>query len=123
MDKIQAVRSVRRSGTFIGGGGFEARVVQENRRPNLVREEFTLQGYQSEMSTRLREIVNRSLIDFELLEVHVLPGDLEALLSFLGNPLEYWIVENRNKAWDSGGYEEENSAQFSGFAPHSNPGI
>ena len=44
IEKIQAARSVRRSGTFIGGGGFEAHVVQENRRPNLVREEFSLQG-------------------------------------------------------------------------------
>ena len=44
IEKIQAARSVRRSGTFIGGGGFEALVVQENRRPNLVREEFSLQG-------------------------------------------------------------------------------
>ncbi|MEP6999332.1 MAG: hypothetical protein ABI969_02560 [bacterium] len=44
IEKIQAARSVRRTGTFIGGGGFEAKVMQENKRPNLVREEFSLQG-------------------------------------------------------------------------------
>lgn len=43
-DKIQAVKSLRRSGKFTGGGGFEATVTQENKRPNLVRREFTIQG-------------------------------------------------------------------------------
>jgi hypothetical protein len=42
--RIQAVQSLRRSGRFTGGGGFEAAVVQENRRPNSVREEFSIQG-------------------------------------------------------------------------------
>jgi hypothetical protein len=44
MDKIQAVKSLWRTGKFTGGGGFEATMVQENKRPNLVREEFSLQG-------------------------------------------------------------------------------
>ena len=44
MGKIEAARTLRRTGKFIGGGGFEAVVVQENKRPNLVREEFSLQG-------------------------------------------------------------------------------
>lgn len=44
MEKIQAIRSLRRTGKFTGGGGFEARVVQENKRPNMVRQEFSLQG-------------------------------------------------------------------------------
>ena len=44
MERIDAARSLRRTGKFIGGGGFEAIVVQENKRPNMVREEFTLQG-------------------------------------------------------------------------------
>jgi hypothetical protein len=43
MEKIQAVQSLRRVGKFVGGGGFEAAIVQENRRPNRVREEFVLQ--------------------------------------------------------------------------------
>lgn len=44
MEKIQAVTSLRRTGRFIGGGGFEAGIAQENKRANLVREEFSLQG-------------------------------------------------------------------------------
>lgn len=62
-------------------------------------EEFAQQGYRTEMSNRLREIVNHSLIDFELHEVYVLPGDLEALLSNLGNPLaDYDAYENDDEA-------------------------
>ena len=44
MDRIQAVQSLRRSGRFVGGGGFEAAVLEESRRPNFVRQEFSLQG-------------------------------------------------------------------------------
>src|SRR5213595_1975671 len=44
MDKIQAVHSLRRSGKYIGGGGFEAVILQENKRDASVREEFSLQG-------------------------------------------------------------------------------
>ena len=44
MEKIQAVNTLRRTGKFNGGGGFEAMVVQENKRGNMVREEFSLQG-------------------------------------------------------------------------------
>ena len=41
---IQAVKTLKRTGKFRGGGGFEARVVEENKRPDLVRQEFTFQG-------------------------------------------------------------------------------
>ena len=44
MENIQAVKTLRRTGKFIGGGGFEAAILQENKRGNLVREEFALQG-------------------------------------------------------------------------------
>ena len=44
MDKIQSVKSLRRSGKYIGGGGFEAPILQENKRDASVREEFSLQG-------------------------------------------------------------------------------
>ncbi len=44
LEKIQAVKSLRRTGKFTGGGGFEAVVIEENKRPNMVRQEFTLQG-------------------------------------------------------------------------------
>ena len=42
--KIQALQSLRRTGRYTGGGGFEAVVVQENKRPGSVREEFSIQG-------------------------------------------------------------------------------
>lgn len=44
MERIQAVKSLRRTGKFTGGGGFEAVLVEENKRPNLVRQEFVIQG-------------------------------------------------------------------------------
>ena len=44
MEKIQAIKSLRRMGKFTGGGGFEAKIVEENKRPNMVRQEFSLQG-------------------------------------------------------------------------------
>jgi len=44
MDKIRAVTSLHRTGKFIGGGGFEAPILQDNKRPNMVRKEFSLQG-------------------------------------------------------------------------------
>jgi hypothetical protein len=44
MEKIQAVKSLRRTGKFNGGGGYEAVVLEENKRPNMVRQEFSLQG-------------------------------------------------------------------------------
>jgi hypothetical protein len=44
IDKIKAIKSVRITGKLIGGGGFTAAQSQENQRPNLVRETFSLQG-------------------------------------------------------------------------------
>jgi hypothetical protein len=44
IEKIHAAKTLRRTGKFIGGGGFEAAILQENKRPHLVREEFSLQG-------------------------------------------------------------------------------
>jgi hypothetical protein len=62
-------------------------------------EEFVRLGYQSEMKKRLKEKVNESLIEFEFDEVYVLPGDLEALLSFTGNPLaDYDAYETEEEA-------------------------
>jgi hypothetical protein len=43
-DKINALKTIQRSGKFTGGGGFEARLSQENKRPNMVREDFFIQG-------------------------------------------------------------------------------
>src|SRR5438270_8320556 len=44
IEKIKAIHSVRMSGKLVAGGGFTAAAVQENERPNLVRETFSLQG-------------------------------------------------------------------------------
>src|SRR4051812_43784733 len=42
--RINAIQSVRRTGKYYGGGGFEAQVRNENKRPNKVREEFSFGG-------------------------------------------------------------------------------
>jgi hypothetical protein len=44
LDKMKAIQSVRMTGKLNGGGGFVATVGQENERPNLVRQTFSLQG-------------------------------------------------------------------------------
>ena len=44
MDKIQAVKTTRMTGKTVFPGGFVGAVSQENGRPNLVRETFSLQG-------------------------------------------------------------------------------
>lgn len=44
LDKIKAIKSYRVTGKLNGGGGFTAAMGQENQRPNLVRETFSLQG-------------------------------------------------------------------------------
>jgi hypothetical protein len=44
MEKMKAIKTMRITGKFEGGGGFTASVGQENQRPNLLRETFTLQG-------------------------------------------------------------------------------
>jgi len=40
--KIQSTKTLVRTGTYSGGGGFEAKFRQENKRPNLVRQEITM---------------------------------------------------------------------------------
>lgn len=44
MEKIEAAKTLRRTGKFTGGGGFEAVVAEQRKRPNMVRQEFSLQG-------------------------------------------------------------------------------
>lgn len=44
IEKIKAIKTIRITGRFEGGGGFTASLSQENQRPNLVRETFALQG-------------------------------------------------------------------------------
>lgn len=44
MEKIQAIKTIRTTSKFSGGGGFEAVIVDEQKRPNKTREDFFLQG-------------------------------------------------------------------------------
>jgi hypothetical protein len=44
LEKIKALKTVRMTGTIELQGGFNGLVGQDNKRPNLVRETFTLQG-------------------------------------------------------------------------------
>ena len=44
MDKIKAIKTLRMTGKMVAVGGFIGATGQENMRPNLVRETFTLQG-------------------------------------------------------------------------------
>lgn len=44
IEKIQAVKTLRRSGKIVAGGGFELATIQENKRPNMFRQEIILQG-------------------------------------------------------------------------------
>ena len=44
LDKIRAVTTLVRTGKLSGGGGFEATIRQESKRPHKDREEFSLQG-------------------------------------------------------------------------------
>ena len=44
IEKIKAIKTMRLTGKLDAGGGFTGAVGQENKRPNQVRETFTLQG-------------------------------------------------------------------------------
>lgn len=44
LEKMKAIHSIRMTGKLNGAGGFTASVGQENLRPNLVRQTFSLQG-------------------------------------------------------------------------------
>lgn len=44
MEKIEAVKTLRRQGKYVGGGGLEAVILEENKRQGMVRQEFSLQG-------------------------------------------------------------------------------
>jgi len=50
-------------------------------------EQFVQQGYQPEMGERLLQIGNDNFFECELAGIYVLPGDLDAVLTIVGNPL------------------------------------
>jgi outer membrane lipoprotein-sorting protein len=43
-EKIEAIKTLRRTGKYTGGGGFEAVLVHEKKRPEMARMEFSIQG-------------------------------------------------------------------------------
>ncbi len=76
----------------------ERRVKAEQALDELL-DEFVQHSYRAEMSKHLQDIVNNSLLDFELHEVFVLPGDLDSLLTFVSNPLaDYDAYETEEEA-------------------------
>jgi hypothetical protein len=44
IDKIKAINTLRTTARFEGGGGFKATIGEEKKRPDMVRQTFTLQG-------------------------------------------------------------------------------
>jgi hypothetical protein len=44
IEKMKAIKTMRMTAKFEGGGGFTAAIAQENQRPELIRQSFTLQG-------------------------------------------------------------------------------
>lgn len=44
MEKLQAIKTTRMTGKFTGGGGFEAVVNEIKKRPDMLRQEFVIQG-------------------------------------------------------------------------------
>ncbi len=43
-EKIEAIKTLRRMGKYNAGGGFEAAFIQENKRPQMARQELAIQG-------------------------------------------------------------------------------
>src|SRR5262245_46021516 len=44
VEKIEAIKTLRRTGKITGGGGYEAVVIHENKRPQMARQEISIQG-------------------------------------------------------------------------------
>jgi hypothetical protein len=44
MEKLEAIKTLRKSGRYTGGQGLEAKVTEDSKRPDKVRQEFILQG-------------------------------------------------------------------------------
>ena len=44
MEKLEAIKTLKKSGRYTSGGGTEAKVLEESKRPDMVRQEFVLQG-------------------------------------------------------------------------------
>ncbi len=44
MEKLEAIKTLKKTGRYTSGGGLEAKVFEESKRPDLVRQELVLQG-------------------------------------------------------------------------------
>ena len=44
MEKLEAIKTLKKTGRYTSGGGLEAKVVEESKRPDMVRQELVLQG-------------------------------------------------------------------------------
>ena len=44
MEKVEAIKTLRKSGKYTSGGGLEAKVLEDSKRPEMIRQEFVLQG-------------------------------------------------------------------------------
>jgi hypothetical protein len=44
MEKLEAIKTLRKIGRYTGGTGLEAKVAEDSKRPDMVRQEFVLQG-------------------------------------------------------------------------------
>lgn len=60
--------------------------------------DYVREGYRPEMGERLVEIANSHFLDYEMLDVFVLPEDLQRLLDDVGNPLVDWDAEDEEAA-------------------------
>jgi hypothetical protein len=76
-----------RSSSHFSDDALRYRRAEGERALDALLERFVREGYQASMAQRLIEIVNATLIDFELHEVYILPEDLGALLERFGNPV------------------------------------
>jgi hypothetical protein len=54
---------------------------------------FISEGYSPTLGDQLRETVNTYGLDLELGEIFILPQDIHALLTYIGNPLVWWDEE------------------------------
>jgi outer membrane lipoprotein-sorting protein len=105
MDKIKAVKTMKTTGKFVGGGGFEAKIVEEKKRGNVIRQEFILQGmvqivaFDSKSGWKIDPFSGKK--DVETLDETELKGMVEAsdfdgpLIDYKekGNKIEYLGID------------------------------
>jgi hypothetical protein len=105
IDKIKTVKTIRSTGRFVGGGGFEAKVIEEKKRENVIRQEFILQGmvqvvvYDSKIGWKIDPFGGKK--DVETLSEEELKGVVESsdfdgpLIDYKekGNKIEYLGID------------------------------